>query len=170
MTSRPASPGRITYPSGGNLIEIHHRLSFLHHPITFVHNDKALVTLDIGPWDTFHSAVHRISGELGVEESSVELRFRGKKVRPHEKPFNVGVKPWSATAALIVVRITPNPLRLWQRSRPWYAQTRLPHPQIERPRPKKPAWESESDEDDFTMAAQNKRLSTDLPDSTQPNI
>jgi len=158
MTSHPASSGRVTYPSGGNLIELHHRLSFINHPITFLHNNEALFTLDVGPWQTFRNAVHRISGELGVEEGSVELCFNGKKISPHEKPFNVGIKPWSAIAALVVVRIVPKPLRLWQPSRPWYVHACLPRPQIERPRPKKPAWESESGGEDFTMAAQNKRL------------
>ena len=171
VISHPASSAHVTYPSGGKLIELHHRLSFINHPITFLHDNKALFTLDMGPWQTFHSAAHRISGELGVEESSVELRFNGKKLGLHEKPFNVGIKPWAATAALIVVRIIPKPLRLWQRSRPWYAQARLPHPQIESSRPKKPVWESESDSDDFTKAAQNKRLPKDhFPEATQPNI
>ena len=60
MTSTPASSGRVFYPTGGVLIELHHRLSFINHPITFLHNNKAFVTLDIGPWETFHNAVHRI--------------------------------------------------------------------------------------------------------------
>lgn len=166
MTSRPASSGRVTYPFGGNLIELHHRLSFIYHPITFLHNNEALVTLDVGPWQTFHNAVDRISAELGVEKGSVELYFRGKKISPHEKPFNVGIKPWSATAASVVVRIVPKALRLWQRPRLWYTQAHQTHPQSEHP--KKPVWESESDSEDFTMAAQNKRLPRALPDSTQP--
>ena len=134
---------RFLYQPGGVLLQLPVETIKV-HPITFFHDDVVLGTLDIGPWVTFQKAVSRISEKLGVREDSVELRFNGKLVRASEKPFNVGIKPW--TAAAIAVRVVPKLLPGCQRTK----RSRLFSPEI--------GLESEDVSADFTMAARNKRL------------